>query len=269
MAAKSSSMASSHIKANYLKALLTKEGESCDEKLEKIFGIVGLPYEKPQSDGETGEYNSTETLSAREVSIAKIVEGLSGNELKLANHILNQIEISAILGWDYESLEIKVKEESIPHSNIKLLIEKIVKLQSPILPTSFALFIYYLLEIKCSQNVFRDADALEIRRNFMTIKKNNAKNHVEPELVDNLQTEGEDVDKSDSAILAENNSDENGIKIPENRKRKRTSELAETAETANSTETVDFGDPPEGTRRSKRLRLKNEIAQNWIHNQSE
>ena len=280
MAAKLSSMASSHIKADYLKALLSKEGESCDEKLEKIHSIVGLPYDKPQPNEEVGESDLPVTISAREASIAKIVEGLSGNELKLANHILHQIELSAILGWDYDSLEIKVKEELIPHSNIKLLIGKIVKLQSPLLPTSFALFIYYLLEIKCSQNVFRDADALEIRKNFILLKKNSTNTDVEPEIIEKSQSEGEVVDELNSVVpddspdTTEDQSDEvteNSTKItPEKKKknRKRTFESAELAETANLADTVDFSDPPESIRRSKRLRLKNNIAENWIHNPS-
>ncbi len=283
-------MAQKAFKGNHLRELLLKDG-SCEEKLEKIHEYMGIPYQPTTSNveqgvdneatpneaalkeidsNETNETNEAENVqSARDISITKIVSGLQGVELRLANLLLTAIEQSSILSWDTESLELKIRGENVAHSNITSLIQKTVRLKHPTLPYGLALFIFHLLEIKCPIRFIKDADCLNIRKNLILIKENIAAN-------ESVAHEGSEAEAAtaESEIEAQNTGNVIEVQNEPSRgdveniiepavetkqsKRKRKSEL----ETENIGSIESDGNE-QNLRRSKRLRLKPGIEYGW------
>ena len=252
--------------AHVRKILLTAEG--CEDKLEKIHTLVGLPYEKSTGndvpaldatqDGEAslGEELTVPIKSERDISVEKILEDLSGNPLKHAKYILGEIEKSLKISWNYTTLEITINNKLIPHSNIKVLIEKIVQVEDSTLPTALALFIYNLIEIKCSINVFKSADSLNIRENLLDIRKNVnsaplGTENDEQGILQNQEIRDETLDVQNSGLPIET---QPAAEAPlneekESRKRKRS-----------ETEEQDTDEP---RRSSPRLALKRNLQLNW------
>lgn len=252
------------VKGSHLKELLLQDGP-CEEKLEKIHALLGIPYERTGADGgtETGPFEPepANAETERDASIARIVDGLQNTELRLANEILTAIEQSSLLSWDNESLEIKIRGEAVAHTNLGELIKKIVRLQTPILPYGLALFIYNLLEIKCPISVYRDGDSINLRKNLILIRKNYTDNDTAQtfgNLDDTSDTQSEteavaseSVQKSSAEPIIEQSSSNVEPKI---NKRKRGIDLED--------QPVEIG-VTGGVRRSKRLKLKQPIEDGW------
>ena len=134
---------SSHIKHNTLKELVLKD-VPCEEKLTEIRKLLGMPQvenedssKEPVQEREgsgVGEVDGQQISRVEEVevddrkkSIDRILEGFKGKSIKLAQIILREIEKSASLRWNYDNLEIVIDSEPVLHSNIKLLLEKILE----------------------------------------------------------------------------------------------------------------------------------------------
>ena len=210
---------SSHIKHNTLKELVLKD-VPCEEKLTEIRKLLGMPQVEnedssresvQETDGSgVGEVNGQqisrveeEEVDDRKKSIDRIVEGLKGKNIKLAQIILREIEKSASLRWNYDSLEIVIDSEPVLHSNIKLLLEKLLEQRSPTFPLGLHKFINALISIKLPQIYFRGSDAKNIREFLLGIEGKKVVTDVK---------EPENSRKREREVESEEESQENSVK---------------------------------------------------------
>ena len=172
----------SHVKSGHLKNLI-QQPISCEEKLRALEQLLGLPPGSASNDegGEggqppvvEGEGNLNEkqaALVARTKSFERITADLSAQERRLAYALLQRIETSDNIGWDFETDEIILSNQRLLHSSIKTIIEKIVVVASPLLPIGFIRFIDALIKIKIPLQYIQNADALNIRLGLLTISR--------------------------------------------------------------------------------------------------
>ena len=290
---------SSHIKANVLKALVQKEGVECEEKLEEIRKLLGLrPLESESSgDQETndvtnehdGEENTAESgnevsvreapveLSARERSIKRILDEFEGKYKKFANQILLEIEKSSSLSWDYESLELIIDSQKVLHSNIQLLLSKLLEQRSPTLPHGLHKFINALINIKLLKVYFKGSDVKNIRAFLI---ETNSGNIVEKQPETSLKRKREDLEETERrrAELGKERVEESDEEEEIGGKRQRTEEAEPEVEVGVSTSSgekkeseverkkrkreddLDFEEAP---RKSKRIQLKKDVGKHW------
>ena len=257
------------VKGTHLKEVLLQDSH-CEEKLEKIHALLGLPYERagvaegnPENEPAENEPEPESAQSKRDTSIARIVDGFQNTELRLANAILTAIEQSSLLSWENESLEIKIRGEAVAHTNLAELIKKIVHMQTPVLPYGLALFIHNLNEIKCPNYVYRDGDSINLRKNLILIRQNYRNNDIvadgnlnETGLAEGgTETEGvENEQNSTAEPILEQSPINAEPRINKNKKRK----LGLSSED----QPVESGDAG-NVRRSKRLKLKQSIQDGW------
>ena len=269
---------------------LVQKDITCEEKLKQIHQLLGLPYhgeseslptpgsvksgndeeetEGVRSEGvgrneeeENGE-NSVEEIESggREESLKKIVEGLNEKEKKIAIKIINRIEMSPDISYDYESLEVIIHGKKILHSSLKELIGNIVRLEVPNLPLSFVTFVSALVDIKLPVFFFKNGDALMVRQNLLAIRKqknNKTVENDEEEKLNGVESNGDDVGGDDNIGIDDNVDivgNKNLAEEEERGKRKRKLDL--TGDEESST-------PSEEPRRSKRLKLRPELNKNW------
>ena len=296
-----------YLKGPVVKNLLLNNDVSCEEKLEQLSEMVGIPYQKPQSNeivdsnandlvtvSEKDENivtndlqqqseqndppidqlseeqtfsNDKNPVSDRDISVEKILAGLTGRQLNHARSIIQDIEKSTQISWDYNTLEIIIRNEFVPHSNLKVLLEKIVQVEPKTLPVGLALFIYNLIEIQCSVTHFKSADSLNIRSNLLKIKKNN-----------NLLLSQQNDGYNETLSTTENNNSENlenetanhilqpphESVLPVNRKRKQSSVIEDDAPVIQDIANADNENLP-NLRRSKRLRIKDQVKSGWLN----
>ena len=162
---------------------LIQQPISCEEKLRALEQLLGLPPGSASNDegGEggqppvvEGEGNLNEkqaALVARTKSFERITADLSAQERRLAYALLQRIETSDNIGWDFETDEIILSNQRLLHSSIKTIIEKIVVVASPLLPIGFIRFIDALIKIKIPLQYIQNADALNIRLGLLTISR--------------------------------------------------------------------------------------------------
>ena len=290
---------SSHIKANVLKALVQKEGVECEEKLEEIRKLLGLrPLESETSgDQETnnvtnehdGEQNTAESgnevsvreapveLSARERSIKRILDEFEGKYKKFANQILLEIEKSSSLSWDYESLELIIDSQKVLHSNIQLLLSKLLEQRSPTLPHGLHKFINALINIKLPKVYFKGSDVKNIRAFLI---ETNSGNIVEKQPETSLKRKREDLEETERrrAELGKERVEESDEEEEIGGKRQRTEEAEPEVEVGVSTSSGEKKEPEierkkwkreddldfeEAPRKSKRIQLKKDVGRHW------
>ena len=148
-----------HIKAPVLKEILL-EDKTCEEKLNQLKDLVGIPSEVPVP----------QNTDERALSKEKILADLTPSGRKLANELLDYIEGSEFISWHTQTLELILDGKIIEFSNIQNLIKKVVQTLSPNQPIAFVLFIDALLKLKVPQKLFRDGDAVNTRAQLLTIR---------------------------------------------------------------------------------------------------
>ena len=282
-----------------MKALVQKEGVECEEKLEEIRKLLGLrPLESESSgDQETndvtnehdGEENTAESgnevsvreapveLSARERSIKRILDEFEGKYKKFANQILLEIEKSSSLSWDYESLELIIDSQKVLHSNIQLLLSKLLEQRSPTLPHGLHKFINALINIKLPKVYFKGSDVKNIRAFLI---ETNSGNIVEKQPETSLKRKREDLEETERrrAELGKERVEESDEEEEIGGKRQRTEEAEPEVEVGVSTSSgekkeseverkkrkreddLDFEEAP---RKSKRIQLKKDVGKHW------
>jgi len=172
------SKSSAHIKQESLRNIVLQDGD-CESKLSKIRDLIGLP---PISDSlnqsekfEDSEEPEKDLGSVTEVendlksdSIKRILDGLEGRELNIARNLINELQIAQI-SWHANTLELIVNEKAISHSNLGLLVRKVVHQSSPSLPLGLVTFINELVLKKVPINYIRDSDSLNIREAILML----------------------------------------------------------------------------------------------------
>jgi len=101
-------------------------------------------------------------------SIKRILDGLEGRELNIARNLINELQIAQI-SWHANTLELIVNEKAISHSNLGLLVRKVVHQSSPSLPLGLVTFINELVLKKVPINYIRDSDSLNIREAILML----------------------------------------------------------------------------------------------------
>lgn len=259
------------IKENHLKTILLKE-TSCEEKLDEIRESIGLPPATTENEGAAenaaeaaNSSEATETDNLRNDSVSRIVEDLQGREKTLAKQILNEIEKSQLISWDYANLELIIDGKNILHSNIKLLIEKIVHVSSAVIPFGYIQFLDALLYIKLPINYMKDADSLNIREALINIhsRKNGqvtqvpTENIPQPSSAPVIKRERPDTDDDNEEVA--------------NKRPKATEETVEEANEQAAEEPLENSDTEttggrkilKAVRRSERNKLKKNISETW------
>ena len=309
----------SHIKASHLKSLIQGEG-NCEQKLEKISDLVGLPFSSNTENTDNTEIKSVvaddverERLEKREECFKRILEGLTGKSEKLARGLLQRIESAENISFDYTTLEISINGVKKSNSSIRSLVHRMITSSSPQLPICLAEFINGLIENRTPLNYYVNSDCLNLRLSLISLKRSkqlsdnpegnggdSVGNESEVPPAETVQNEVSNVSNPDASLAPteskpilkrrreeeEEGEEEEGssgsrkkAKVSEetapnfdgkvNRKRAREVEEEEEVEEKSSKKAKKGAEKKvkfqrEGTRKSKRVQLKSDIAKDWV-----
>ena len=219
--------------------------------------------EEPRGTEGGGDVSEVSEKDEREKSFDSILSCFKGKYVKLAKGLLLEIEKSASVGWKYDSFEVTVDSNPILHSNIKLLLQKLMEEKSPTFPLGLHKFIQALIGIKLPRFYFRGSDARNIRQFLIDIgpKKVVAAVESSGKKRQRVEEEEEEEDKEkDTKRLKIDNPENEGENVESqpsgSRKRSREEEGEE------ETPDVEF----DGRRRSsriKKLRLNEKLSKTW------
>ena len=171
----SRSTQTSYIKSPHLTAVIEDQGISCEEKLEKIKGLIDgkklsllKSGEAINSRSDNGVSNNNAAAPSNEYDV--ILNDLNGaKERELGEIILQSINQSDYMSYDRNSFEIIVASETIRFTNIKNLIQFCVKNDAAILPIGLTLFLEGLLHIKTAVQAIRSGDSIAIKDDLLKI----------------------------------------------------------------------------------------------------
>ena len=186
----SSTNPTSYVKSPFLKSVLDEEGTSCEEKIEKIKGLVEGKklslLKSGQSATGSSQTNSNNAPNGNaplnsnnngNVPLAPsnesdaVLSGLSGNkERQLGETILDEINRSNLIDYDKNTFEIIVQSEVIKFSNIKNLISFCVTSNAAQIPIGCTIFIEALMQIKASIASLRSGDAQIIKEDLLRVR---------------------------------------------------------------------------------------------------
>lgn len=186
----SSTNPTSYVKSPFLKTVLEEEGTSCEEKIEKIKGLVEGKklslLKSGQSVSGSSPLNSNNAPNGNAPLISNnngnaplapnnefdaVLSGLSGiKERQLGETILDEINRSDLIDYDKNTFEIIVQSEVIKFSNIKNLIAFCVTSNAAQIPIGCTIFIEALMQIKASIASLRSGDAQIIREDLLRVR---------------------------------------------------------------------------------------------------
>lgn len=195
------------------------------------------------------------------------MEGLKGRQVNLAKQLLQDIEKSELVSWDFTTMELIVDGKAIAHSHIKLLVHKLVIASSPILPLGLVTFVDALLRIRAPLTLIRDSDCLNIRDALLKIRgKTSTLAETETPVAETTATESSSTDTG--AAESSSGVDTSAAEISTSRKRGREAEEEEEDEEDGNIFSkrikINEGqssDPAEQPRRSSRL--KKNLSNDW------
>ena len=175
-----SSTPTSYVKSPFLKSVIEEEGISCEEKIEKIKGLIDGKKLSLLKSGQTtsgsSEPNINDTSNGNVPSSAPkndsdvVLSALSGiKERELGETILDEINRSDFINYDKNTFEIIVQSEVIKFSNIKNLIAFCVTSNAAQIPIGCAIFIEALLQIKASITSLRSGDAQILKEDLLRV----------------------------------------------------------------------------------------------------
>ena len=171
----SRSTQTSYIKSPHLTAVIDDTGISCEQKLERIKGLIDgkklsllKSGEAINSRPDNGVNNGDAAAPRSEYDV--ILSDLNGaKERELGETILQSINQSDYMSYDRNSLEIIVASETIRFTNIKNLIQFCVKNDAANLPIGLTLFLEGLLHIKTAVHAIRSGDSVAIKDDLIKI----------------------------------------------------------------------------------------------------
>ena len=171
----SRSTQTSCIKSPHLTAVIDDTGISCEQKLERIKGLIDgkklsllKSGEAINSRPDNGVNNGDAAAPRSEYDV--ILSDLNGaKERELGETILQSINQSDYMSYDRNSLEIIVASETIRFTNIKNLIQFCVKNDAASLPIGLTLFLEGLLHIKTAVHAIRSGDSVAIKDDLIKI----------------------------------------------------------------------------------------------------
>lgn len=171
----SRSTQTSYIKSPHLTAVIDDTGISCEQKIERIKGLIDgkklsllKSGEAINSRPDNGVNNGDAAAPRSEYDV--ILSDLNGaKERELGETILQSINQSDYMSYDRNSLEIIVASETIRFTNIKNLIQFCVKNDAANLPIGLTLFLEGLLHIKTAVHAIRSGDSVAIKDDLIKI----------------------------------------------------------------------------------------------------
>ena len=277
----SSSSYSAHIKHSALKNLVTQD-IPCLDKLAQINELLGLPppvateseeNENEKTENEDG-INEDPVVLAEELkqkSIEKITEAFTGKKLKLAKQFITEIEKNNSISWDQNSFELILDGAPVLHSNIRLLIEKLITESAAVLPLGLVQFVYKLLQIRLPLNYYKGIDCINIREALLKIKKESGKSGEAPlPFEESIVQEGLESNQEVQSGRRSSQEEEDREEEGQTKKRQRLEQGEEEREElkkrkrSGDSESSDFSTAPEGLRRSKRIKS----TLNWKSNEN-
>ena len=257
---------SAHIKQESLRNIVLQEAD-CDTKLNQIRNLIGLPpsIEEPEKQVEKEpEQEAEKSLDLKSDSVKSILDGLEGKELATGRSLVNYMR-QVDINWDPSTLELIVSGKSIPHSNLSLLVKKVVHQSSPVIPVGLVTYLNELLLKKVPITYIRDSDSLNIREALLTILKRQESIGVPNKPQE--ETSGSNLEVSEgqkSLKRAREDSGDESLEYSEEKKKRKIDEEG------GITEGEDRKDSEESEerqaispkRRSARI-LKKNLQQNW------
>ena len=210
----SRSTQTSYIKSPHLTAVIDDTGISCEQKIERIKGLIDgkklsllKSGEAINSRPDNGVNNGDAAASRSEYDV--ILSDLNGaKERELGETILQSINQSDYMSYDRNSLEIIVASETIRFTNIKNLIQFCVKNDAANLPIGLTLFLEGLLHIKTAVHAIRSGDSVAIKDDLIKIgtirEKDKAALNVVPA---NNEDIGVDANEAVDGVVENNTSD--------------------------------------------------------------
>ena len=181
-----SSNYTSYIKSPFLKAVIEEEGISCEEKIEKIKGLIEGKKLSLLKSGQIPTSGQTASTSS-ETSIGNvpggnvppvtnneydaILSGLNGiKERELGQTILDAINRSDFVNYDKNTHELIIQSEVIKFSNIKNLIAFCVSANAAQIPVGVGLFVEALLHIKAPLSCLRSGDVQILKEDLLRVR---------------------------------------------------------------------------------------------------
>ena len=249
---------SSYIKENTLRDIV-QENVDCEQKLAKLRALLGLPTAdetSEESENVSSIVQETETsnvVDLREDSRERILSIFKGIELRHAAQILREIEKSDAITWDLSTLEIKLGEETLSHTNLQTLLKKIVRKSVPTLPVGLVHFVSTLLKLKIPKLYFKDPDSLSIRDSLLKIQTKSPKDINETVLPANSQSAENETESLEASQGGQEEVKSSAEELVGKAGKRRLDD-------DQSTEDEENIFMP---RRSKRLRLKDGISDKW------
>ena len=169
----------SYVKSPFLKSVIEEEGTSCEEKIEKIKGLVDGKKLSLLKSGQTATGSSEQGSNNASIGNAPsapnnesdvVLSGISGiRERQIGETLLDEINRSDFINYDKNTFEIIVQSEVIKFSNIKNLISFCVSSNAAQIPIGCAIFIEALLQIKASISSLRSGDAQIIKEDLLRV----------------------------------------------------------------------------------------------------
>ena len=203
-----SSNYTSYIKSPFLKAVIEEEGISCEEKIEKIKGLIEGKKLSLLKSGQIPTSGQTASTSS-ETSIGNvpggnvppvtnneydaILSGLNGiKERELGQTILDAINRSDFVNYDKNTHELIIQSEVIKFSNIKNLIAFCVSANAAQIPVGVGLFVEALLHIKAPLSCLRSGDVQILKEDLLRVRALREQDSIGPSVP--VTAEGGEVD---------------------------------------------------------------------------
>ena len=240
--------------------------------------------EAAPNDAEiTMPQNAAETAGLRKDSYDRILDGLEGREINIGKNFLNVIEKIPEISWDSNSLELIINAKSIAHTNMNLLVNKIIHNSSPTIPFGLTTFVHSLLTYRVPVSYIRDADSRNIRQALLEIRgqpqtsvnaiQSEQQQEAQPEVPANngvMRSEKRQREEEDDDITQEQFAKRQRLDVPEegeSRKRKRdvNDDDDDDGEQINKREKLENVErvEPVASRRSQRLKLRPDLVKDW------
>ena len=149
------------------------ESTTCEDKLATLKNIITekSPYES--SDSTSLKIATPEAKSVgptTEDRFEKVLSQISGiNDKKVAKTLLEEIEKSSKISWDFETLEIVIDGEQLKYTNIVYLIKRVITVNPASIPLGLTLFLDALMKIKAPMTLIKNGDAKQILENLQKI----------------------------------------------------------------------------------------------------
>ena len=150
--------------------------EDCETKLHNIRNLLGVSNntESPRLTISPPAVTNSEAAEVPSVpsnhdKIENVLKEFSSHERKDALAIIELINTSSGIDWNPETFELKIDDEVLKFTDLRLLLKAIVATTNSTLPVGLCLLIEKLLELKLPYVHYRGGNSIAIRNSLIKI----------------------------------------------------------------------------------------------------